>query len=169
MKTMYLAFVALVTLAACADTNGGYNPAGFEGGSGWNETDISAEELNDPTSQAYFENSVGNTVLFDVDGFTLNSSAKAALDIQAEWLLSNPGYVIVLEGHADERGTREYNLALGFRRAQSVQEYLVARGVSGLRLKTRSYGKERPIEICSSERCYEKNRRTVTILSQSLS
>jgi peptidoglycan-associated lipoprotein len=125
--------------------------------------------LNDPTSQAYFENFVGNTVLFDVDGFTLNSSAKAALDIQAEWLLSNPGYVIVLEGHADERGTREYNLALGFRRAQSVQEYLVARGVSGLRLKTRSYGKERPVEICSSERCYEKNRRTVTILSQSLS
>ena len=169
MKTMYLALVALVTLAACADTNGGYNPAGFEGGSGWNETDISAEDLNDPTSQAYFENSVGNTVLFDVDGFTLNSSAKAALDIQAEWLLSNPGYVIVLEGHADERGTREYNLALGFRRAQSVQEYLVARGVSGLRLKTRSYGKERPIKICSSERCYEKNRRTVTILSQSLS
>ena len=169
MKTMYLALVALVTLAACADTNGGYNPAGFEGGSGWNETDISAEDLNDPTSQAYFENSVGNTVLFDVDGFTLNRSAKAALDIQAEWLLSNPGYVIVLEGHADERGTREYNLALGFRRAQSVQEYLVARGVSGLRLKTRSYGKERPVEICSSERCYEKNRRTVTILSQSLS
>ena len=169
MKTMYLALVALVTLAACADTNGGYNPAGFEGGSGWNETDISAEELNDPTSQAYFENSVGNTVLFDVDGFTLNSSAKAALDIQAEWLLSNPGYVIILEGHADERGTREYNLALGFRRAQSVQEYLGARGVSGLRLKTRSYGKVRPVEICSSERCYEKNRRTVTILSQSLS
>ena len=169
MKTMYLALVALCTLAACADTNGGYNPAGFEGGSGWNETDISAEDLNDPTSQAYFENSVGNTVLFDVDGFILNSSAKAALDIQAEWLLSNPGYVIVLEGHADERGTREYNLALGFRRAQSVQEYLVARGVSGLRLKTRSYGKERPIKICSSERCYEKNRRTVTILSQSLS
>ena len=169
MKTIYLALVALVTLAACADTNGGYNPAGFEGGSGWNETDISAEELNDPTSQAYFENSVGNTVLFDVDGFTLNSSAKAALDIQAEWLLSNPGYVIVLEGHADERGTREYNLALGFRRAQSVQEYLVALGVSGLRLKTRSYGKERPVEICSLEGCYEKNRRTVTILSQSLS
>ena len=169
MKTMYLALVALVTLGACADTNAGYNPAGFEGGSGWNETDISAEDLNDPTSQAYFENSVGNTVLFDVDGFTLNSSAKAALDIQAEWLLSNPGYVIVLEGHADERGTREYNLALGFRRAQSVQEYLVARGVSGLQLKTRSYGKERPVEICSSERCYEKNRRTVTILSQSLS
>ena len=169
MKMMYLALAALVTLAACADTNGGYNTAGLEGGSGWNDTDISSEDLNDPASRGYFKNSVGDTVLFDVDEFTLNSASKAALDIQAEWLVSNPGYVIVLEGHADERGTREYNLALGFRRAQSVQEYLVARGVSGLRLKTRSYGKERPVEICSSERCYEENRRTVTILTQSLS
>jgi peptidoglycan-associated lipoprotein len=169
MKMMYLALAALVTLAACADTNGGYNTAGLEGGSGWNDTDISSEDLNDPASRGYFKNSVGDTVLFDVDEFTLNSASKAALDIQAEWLVSNPGYVIVLEGHADERGTREYNLALGFRRAQSVQEYLVARGVSGLRLKTRSYGKERPVEICSSERCYEKNRRTVTLLTQSLS
>ena len=169
MKMMYLALAALVTLAACADTNGGYNTAGLEGGSGWNDTDISSEDLKDPASRGYFKNSVGDTVLFDVDEFTLNSASKAALDIQSEWLVSNPGYVIVLEGHADERGTREYNLALGFRRAQSVQEYLVARGVSGLRLKTRSYGKERPVEICSSERCYEKNRRTVTILTQSLS
>ena len=168
MKMMYLALAALVTLAACADTNGGYNTAGLDGGSGWNDTDISYEDLNDPAC-GYFKNLVGDTVLFDVDEFTLNTASKAALDIQAEWLVSNPGYVIVLEGHADERGTREYNLALGFRRAQSVQEYLVARGVSGLRLKTRSYGKERPVEICSSERCYEKNRRTVTILTQSLS
>ena len=169
MRMMYLALAALVTLAACADTDGGYNTAGLEGGSGWNDTDISSEDLNDPASRGYFKNSVGDSVLFDVDEFTLNSASKAALDIQAEWLVSNPGYVIVLEGHADERGTREYNLALGFRRAQSVQEYLVARGVSGLRLKTRSYGKERPVEICSSERCYEKNRRTVTLLTQSLS
>jgi len=169
MRMMYLALAALVTLAACADTNGGYNTAGLDGGSGWNDTDISYEDLNDPASRGYFKNLVGDTVLFDVDEFTLNTASKAALDIQAEWLVSNPGYVIVLEGHADERGTREYNLALGFRRAQSVQEYLVARGVSGLRLKTRSYGKERPVEICSSERCYEKNRRTVTLLTQSLS
>ena len=138
MRMMYLALAALVTLAACADTNGGYNTAGLDGGSGWNDTDISSEDLNDPASRAYFKNSVGDTVLFDVDEFTLNTASKAALDIQAEWLVSNPGYVIVLEGHADERGTREYNLALGFRRAQSVQDYLVARGVSGRRLKTRS-------------------------------
>ena len=106
MRTIYLALAALVTLAACADTNGRYNTEGLEGGSGWNDNDISAEDLNDPTSEAYFQNSVGDTVLFDVDEFTLNTAAKAALDIQAEWLLSNPGYVIILEGHADERGTR---------------------------------------------------------------
>ena len=168
MKTMYLALVALVTLAACADTSGGYNPAGFEGGSGWNDNEISAEDLNDPTSQAYFENSVGNTVLFDVDGFTLNSSAKAALDIQAEWLLSNPGYVIVLEGHADERGTREYNLALGARRADAARAYLINQGVPAGRLRTISYGKERPIEVCSNEACYAKNRRAVTVLAGGL-
>ena len=163
MKTMYLALVALVTLAACADTNGGYNPAGLEGGSGWNENDISAEELNDPTSQAYFEDSVGNMVLFDVDGFTLNSSAKAALDIQAEWLLSNPGYVIVLEGHADERGTREYNLALGERRANSAKDYLMTYGISSNRISVLSYGKERPVDAGSSPLAWSKNRRSVTV------
>ena len=87
------------------------------------------------------------------------------MNIQANWLIDNPGFVIIVEGHADERGTREYNLALGFRRAQSVQEYLIAQGISGMRLKTRSYGKERPEEICSSEQCYAKNRRAVTLLS----
>ena len=69
MRMMYLALAALVTLAACADTNGGYNTAGLEGGSGWNDTDISSEDLNDPASRAYFKNSVGDTVLFDVDEF----------------------------------------------------------------------------------------------------
>ncbi|MGB0798696.1 MAG: OmpA family protein, partial [Planktomarina sp.] len=86
------------------------------------------------------------------------------LDAQASWLNSNPSYQIIIEGHADEQGTREYNLALGFRRARSVQEYLVARGVSHLRLRTRSFGKERPVEICSVEECYSKNRRAVTVL-----
>ena len=158
MRTMYLALVALVTLAACADTNGGNNPAGFDGGSGWKDDDISAEELNDPTSRAYFENSVGNSVLFDVDGFTLNTSAKAALDIQAEWLLSNPGYVVVLEGHADERGTREYNMALGERRANAVKEFLVLQGVSGGLIEVISYGEERAASYGSNDSAWGLNR-----------
>ena len=84
---------------------------------------------------------------------------------QAEWLLTNTEYSVIVEGHADEQGTREYNLALGARRANAVQEYLVSRGVSPARVRTVSYGKERPIEICSDESCYAQNRRAVTVVT----
>ncbi len=83
---------------------------------------------------------------------------------QANWLLENDDYNAVIEGHADEQGTREYNLALGARRASAVKEFLVSRGVAASRLNTVSYGKERPIEICSAEACYAQNRRAVTVL-----
>ena len=169
MRVIYLALVPFLALAACSNPGGGFGGGPLGGGSSWDDSSGNAENQSDPTSQGFFETSVGNQVLFDVDEFTLNTASKVALDIQAQWLMDNPGYVIIVEGHADEQGTREYNLALGFRRAQSVQEYLVARGVSGLRLKTRSYGKERPLEICSAERCYAKNRRAVTLLTAGLS
>ena len=166
MRIIYLALVPFLALAACSNSDSGSSSLG--GSSSWDDTSASAEDQNDPKSRAYFEKTIGDRVFFDVDQYTLNASAKMALDIQAEWLRDNSAYVIIVEGHADEQGTREYNLALGFRRAQSVQEYLVARGISGLRLKTRSYGKERPIEICSVERCYAKNRRAVTLLTAGL-
>jgi peptidoglycan-associated lipoprotein len=169
MRVIYLALIPFLALAACSNPGGGFGGGPLGGGSSWDDSSVNAEDQSDPTSQGFFETSVGNQVLFDVDEFTLNTASKVALDIQAQWLMDNPGYVIIVEGHADEQGTREYNLALGFRRAQSVQEYLVARGVSGLRLKTRSYGKERPLEICSAERCYAKNRRAVTLLTAGLS
>ncbi len=167
MRLIYLALVPFLALAACSDSDGGSGI--LSGSSGWDDPAANAENQNDPKSQAFFEKTIGDRVFFEVDQYTLNSFAKAALDTQSRWLMNNRGYVIIVEGHADEQGTREYNLALGFRRAQSVQEYLVARGVSGLRLKTRSYGKERPIEICSVERCYSKNRRAVTLLTAGLS
>jgi peptidoglycan-associated lipoprotein len=161
MRSIYLNVAILFMLAACSDSEGGFGNGslGADGyqGSGFGQSDV--------TSSAFFKESIGDHVLFKVDEYTLNEAAKTALNVQAKWLIDNPGFVIIIEGHADERGTREYNLALGFRRSQSVQEYLVARGVSGLRLKTRSYGKERPVEICSVERCYSKNRRAVTILA----
>ena len=169
MRVIYLALIPFLALAACSNPGGGFDGGPLGGGSSWDDPSANVEDQSDPTSQGFFETSVGNQVLFDVDEFTLNTASKVALDIQAQWLMDNPGYVIIVEGHADEQGTREYNLALGFRRAQSVQEYLVARGVSGLRLKTRSYGKERPLEICSAERCYAKNRRAVTLLTAGLS
>jgi peptidoglycan-associated lipoprotein len=90
------------------------------------------------------------------------------LSAQANWLSTNGSYSAI-EGHADEQGTREYNLALGARRAQAVQDYLIGQGVSPARLKTISYGKERPIQVCSDETCYSQNRRAVTVLSAGLS
>jgi peptidoglycan-associated lipoprotein len=108
---------------------------------------------------------VGDRVLFAVDQSTLSPAAMATLDQQAQWLRANPEYTALIEGHADEQGTREYNLALGARRASAVNDYLVANGVPASRLRTISYGKERPIEICSEESCYRQNRRAVTVIS----
>jgi peptidoglycan-associated lipoprotein len=124
--------------------------------------------VSDPTSPAYFQQAIGDRVLFAVDQSTLSPAAQATLDRQAGWLIANRDYTAVIEGHADEQGTREYNLALGARRANAVREYLMSRGVAGNRLRVVSYGKERPIEICSNESCYAKNRRAVTVLAAGL-
>ena len=160
-KTVIL--LAGLALAACANpdrfdsqTAGGAGGAGGAGLSG---------AASNPTSPAYFQQAVGDRVLFAVDQSTLSPEAQATLDAQAEWLMRNRDFTATIEGHADERGTREYNLALGARRANAVQEYLVSRGVAGNRLRTVSYGKERPIEICSAAPCYDKNRRAVTVLA----
>ncbi len=120
---------------------------------------------NDPTSPEYFNQTVGDRVLFVVDQSTLTDVGRATLDGQAQWLLTNASYLAVIEGHADEQGTREYNVALGARRANAVREYLISRGVPAGRLRTISYGKERPVATCSSESCYSQNRRAVTIIS----
>ncbi len=127
-----------------------------------------AGSASDPTSIAYFQQNVGDRVLFSVDQTTLTAEAKQVLDGQATWLTQNADYTAVIEGHADEQGTREYNLGLGARRANAVQEYLISRGVAGNRLRVVSYGKERPIEVCSEESCYAKNRRAVTVLAGAL-
>ncbi len=120
---------------------------------------------NDPSSPEYFRQTVGERVLFLVDQSTLTDAGRATLDGQAQWLLTNAGYLAVIEGHADEQGTREYNVALGARRANAVREYLISRGVPAGRLRTVSYGKERPVATCASEECYSQNRRAVTIIS----
>ena len=120
---------------------------------------------SDPTSSAYFQQRIGDRVLFAVDQSTVAPEAQATLDGQAQWLLANPSYTAMIEGHADEQGTREYNLALGGRRANAVRDYLITRGVPAARLDTVSFGKERPIEVCSEEACYARNRRAVTVLA----
>lgn len=119
----------------------------------------------DPTSPAYFQTSVGDRVLFAVDESGLTAAARATLDEQARWLGANGRYTAVIEGHADEQGTRAYNLALGARRAAAVRDYLVNAGVAPGRLQTVTFGKERPEAVCSDETCYARNRRAVTVLS----
>ena len=118
-----------------------------------------------PGTPEHFKATAGDTVLFPVDQSTLTPEARTTLANQAGWLKQNQGYSALIEGHADEQGTREYNLALGARRASSVQEYLISQGVTSGRLRTVSYGKERPLEVCSTEECYNKNRRAVTVVS----
>ncbi len=112
----------------------------------------------------YFNTTVGDRVHFAVDQSTLDAQAISVLDAQAAWLIKNTVYSITVEGHADERGTRAYNLALGARRASAVKAYLVSKGVSANRITTVSYGKERPIALCSAEKCWSQNRRAVTVV-----
>ena len=120
-----------------------------------------------PGSQQDFVVNVGDRVFFETDSSELTDQARATLDKQAQWLGNYNRYAFTIEGHADERGTREYNIALGARRAETVREYLVSRGVSGQRMRTISYGKERPVAVCNDISCWSQNRRAVTVLDQS--
>jgi peptidoglycan-associated lipoprotein len=120
-----------------------------------------------PGSQQDFVVNVGDRVFFESDQSTLTPQARATLDNQAQWLNRYTQYTFTIEGHADERGTREYNIALGARRAQTVREYLSSRGVNPQRMRTISYGKERPVAVCDDVSCWSQNRRAVTVLNAS--
>ena len=163
-----LLIVAALGLAACNNPDR-YGAGGADGqGNGFGAGGVGTSGLgdpNDPKSIAYFNQSVGDRVLFVVDQSPLSPEGRNILIGQAQWLNSNPNYAIIIEGHADEQGTREYNLALGARRASAVQDFLISQGVAPSRMQTVSYGKERPIAICSEESCYAQNRRAVTVLS----
>ena len=161
IRTTALMAALALSLGACGDRSASNFPidAGLPG------TAIPTNPAADPTSPAYFRESIGDRVLFAVDQSTLDDAARATLAGQARWLAANPEYSAVVEGHADEQGTREYNLALGARRANAAQEFLLSQGVAAGRVTTVSYGKERPVEICSDEACYTRNRRAVTVLS----
>ncbi len=118
-----------------------------------------------PGSQQDFVVNVGDRVFFDTDSSELSPQARATLDKQAQWLNNYSQYSFTIEGHADERGTREYNIALGARRAETVREYLTSRGIAAQRMRTISYGKERPVAICNDISCWSQNRRAVTVLN----
>ena len=167
-----LLIIAALALSACNNPNrygagsggpGGTNGAGTGANGGVGTTGLG--DPSNPASVAYFNQTVGDRVHFVVDQSTLTDEARGILTGQAAWLKSNPDYAIIIEGHADEQGTREYNIALGARRADSVKNFLIAQGIAGNRMQTVSYGKERPIALCSDETCYTQNRRAVTVLS----
>ncbi len=118
-----------------------------------------------PGSAQDFIVNVGDRVFFETDSTELTQTGQATLDKQARWLNQYSRYTFTVEGHADERGTREYNFALGARRSEAAKEYLIAKGVSGSRMKTISYGKERPVAVCNDISCWSQNRRAVTVLN----
>jgi peptidoglycan-associated lipoprotein len=122
-----------------------------------------------PGSLQDFAVNVGDRVFFDTDSTELTPTSQATLDKQAAWLTQYAQYNFTLEGHADERGTREYNFALGARRAETVKDYLIARGINAARMSTISYGKERPVATCNDISCWSQNRRVVTVLGGSQS
>ena len=117
-------------------------------------------------SQEHFQNAVGGStvIYFDTDRFNIDSADAAALQAQAQYFARYPQLTFTVEGHADERGTREYNLALGERRANSAKNYLVSLGVSANRIRTVSYGKERPVALASNESAWAQNRRAASVM-----
>ncbi len=151
--------LAILATGACSDQGGLFG--GGDNGNGVNGAGIGTVEQ---TSLTYFQQTIGDTVLFEVDQSTLTGGAISILNQQAQWLSANPVAQILIEGHADEQGTREYNIALGSKRASSVRDYLVSQGVADARISVVSFGKERPLAICSSESCWSKNRRSVTVV-----
>ena len=148
------------TLAGCASQaqKAGLHGAGGAGG-------VGGVANVKPGTSGDFSYNVGNKVLFLTDSASLTPQARSVLDGQARWLQQYNNYAVTIEGHADERGTREYNLGLAARRAAAVKKYLITRGIAGTRLKTISYGKERPVATCDNISCWSQNRRAVTALS----
>ncbi|WP_158809326.1 peptidoglycan-associated lipoprotein Pal [Beijerinckia sp. L45] len=158
----HLKFAALLcaalTIGACAKTPGEEGLAGMGAGGGYGHGSAV------PGSPEDFAQNVGDRVFFESDQTDLTSKGQATLDNQARWLQQYNRGSITVEGHADERGTREYNFALGARRAESTKEYLVARGIPASRIRTISYGKERPVATCNDISCWSQNRRAVTVI-----
>lgn len=118
-----------------------------------------------PGSPREFSVKVGDTIYFETDSSQLSPDAQQTLSAQAQWLRQYPQYAILIEGHADERGTREYNIALGAARATATKQFLASQGVNPGRIQTISYGKERPVATCDNISCWSQNRRAVTVLN----
>jgi peptidoglycan-associated lipoprotein len=146
------AIAATLALGACAKDQ---NADGSGFGAGGAATPGSAQD---------FVVNVGDRVFFLEDSSDLTPEGRSTLDKQAAWLQKYPRYTVTIEGHADERGTREYNFGLGSRRMIAARDYMISRGIQPNRMKTISYGKERPVAVCNDISCWSQNRRSVTVL-----
>ena len=151
MRTIkaFVAMAMMLAIAACSNQQ---------------ETAAAASTTVTPGSVADFRQNVGDRVFFDTDMSNIREDGRQTLNRQAEWLKKYTNYQITIAGHCDERGTREYNLALGERRANAAKQYLVAQGIPAQRIQTISYGKERPDPVGSDEAAWSRNRRAVTEL-----
>ena len=159
-KTLHVARLAAVLAAALAISACANKPG--------EDAQANAAGQATPGSQQDFVVNVGDRVFFETDSSELTTQSRATLDKQAQWLTNYSQYSqFTIEGHADERGTREYNIALGARRAQAVRDYLTSRGIAANRMRTISYGKERPVAVCNDISCWSQNRRAVTVLGVS--
>lgn len=158
---LVLTFIMMLAVTGCASKRGLPNNAselGLNGGA-------AGANAATPGSQQDFTLNVGDRIFFDTDSSSIRADAQSTLSRQAQWLRQYPNYPITIEGHSDERGTREYNLALGARRANAARDFLISKGVPANRIHTISYGKERPVATCDAESCWSQNRRAVTVLS----
>ncbi len=150
------ALSAVMLLAACETAGSDSSKNGGNGSANGENTG--------PGTQGDLEANVGDRVFFALNSSVISSEGQATLNRQAAWLKSNGSVNVTVEGHADERGTREFNLALGERRANAAKEYLVNNGVPASRIETTSYGKERPAVVGSNEAAWSQNRRSVTVV-----
>ena len=157
VRTARFAVALVAALAAAACANKANELGAGVGGAG----------AAPPGSQQDFVVNVGDRVFFESDSTDLTPQSRATLDKQAQWLATYNRYAFTIEGHADERGTREYNVALGAKRAEAVRAYLASRGIEPSRMRTISYGKERPVAVCDDISCWSQNRRAVTVLNAS--
>jgi len=172
MAARIVSFLAVILLVAACTKEGDDVMATGEGSLTATDrapisSDIDQSGLGGPapgTQQDLVVN-VGDRVFFGYDQYDLTAEARATIERQAQWLRTYPNVNVIVEGHCDERGTREYNLALGARRAAAARDYLISRGVAGSRIRTISYGKERPVAVCDDISCWSQNRRAVTVLN----
>ena len=161
--TLALALVSALSLAACTkkNTTAGLGTDGL-GGPGMGLAGGSSQVAGSPDD---FKVNVGDRIFFHMDQTDLTGESQDTLMKQAAWLKQYPDVTVQIEGHADERGTREYNISLSARRAVATRNFLIAQGISSARISTIAYGKERPAALCDAEECWSQNRRAVTVIT----